>query len=94
VSALAEPLDQIDIRFYLDGKRVTDDAIIYDADGIELRFDLPESGIGRLAWTCRPFPAAADPRRLGLPVAHLEVIPHAHPGENLGARALSMVPAG
>jgi hypothetical protein len=29
-----------------------------------------------------------------LPVAHLEVIPDARPGENLGARALSMVPAG
>jgi hypothetical protein len=76
--SVREPLDQIDIRFYLDGRRVTDDAIIYDADGIELRLDLPVSRIGRLAWTCRPFPAAADPRRLGLPVVHLEVIPHAH----------------
>ena len=87
--SVRESLDQIGIRFYLDRKRVTDDAIIYDADGIELRLDLPASGIGRLAWTCRPFPAAADPRRLGLPVVHLEVTPDAHPGENLGARALS-----
>ena len=28
-----EPLDQIDIRFYLDGRRVADNAIIYDAGG-------------------------------------------------------------
>lgn len=89
-----EPLDQIDIRFYLDGRRVADNAIIYDAEGIELRLDLPASGIGRLAWICRRFPAAADPRRLGLPVAHLEVIPDGHRGENLGAPALSMAPAG
>ena len=64
----------IDLRFYLDGRRIPDGAIAMDIDGFEIRIDLPRSGTYRLGWICRRFEAKADPRHLGLPVAGFELI--------------------
>ena len=71
--AVREPLDQIDLRFYLGSQRIANGAIVYGADKVEFQVDLPPSGSGMLTWMCRPFRAVADPRRLGLPVARVEV---------------------
>jgi hypothetical protein len=72
--AVRVPFDQIGVRFCLDDKRVADEAIMSGAAHFELRLDLPPSGTMRLGWICPPFAAVADPRRLGLPVARIEVI--------------------
>jgi hypothetical protein len=66
--------DGIDLRFYLDGRRVPDGAIAMDIDGFEIRIDLPRSGTSRLGWVCRRFEAKADPRHLGLPVVGFELV--------------------
>jgi hypothetical protein len=65
--------DQIDLRFYLEGRRVPEVAISRESDGFEVRIVMPPSGSARLGWVCLPFPAANDPRRLGLPVMRLEL---------------------
>jgi hypothetical protein len=44
------------------------------AEDFEIQLDMPPSGSGRLGWTCRPFQAKADRRRLGLPVRSIELI--------------------
>jgi hypothetical protein len=66
-------LSEMDLRFYLDGKRVPGDAISIDANNFEIRFDLAKSGTHKLGWICRPFKAAADRRRLGLPIMQVGV---------------------
>ncbi|WP_438265072.1 glycosyltransferase family 2 protein [Bradyrhizobium commune] len=70
---IREALDRIGVKFYLDGRRVADAAITIDADAFVLRIDLPPSGTAMLVWTCPRFVAANDPRRLGLPVAGIDV---------------------
>ena len=67
--------DGIDLRFYLDGRRIPDGAIAVDVDGCEIRIDLPQSGTCTLGWICRRFEAKADPRQLGLPVVDVELVP-------------------
>jgi hypothetical protein len=69
--------DEIDVRFYVDGKRIPDHAISTGADDFEIQIDLPRSGTCKLGWICRPFEAIADPRRLGLPVTAVELISQA-----------------
>ena len=64
----------IDLRFYLDGRRVPDGAVAMDVDGCEIRIDLPQSGTYILGWICRRFEAKADPRHLGLPVVGVELV--------------------
>ena len=64
---------QIDLRFYLDGKRIPQGAISREADGFGMQIIVPPSGTARLGWVCLPFPATGDPRRLGLPVMRLEL---------------------
>ncbi len=66
-------LSETDLRFYLDGKRIPEDAISMGVDDFEIRVDLPKSGMCRLGWICRPFNATADPRRLGLPIMRVEL---------------------
>jgi hypothetical protein len=66
--------DGIDLRFYLDGRRVPDGAIAMDMGGFEIRIDLPQSATYRLGWICRRFEAKADPRHLGLPVVGFELV--------------------
>jgi hypothetical protein len=70
----------IDLRFYLDGRRIPDGAIAMDIDGFEIRIDLPRSGTYRLGWICRRFEAKADPRHLGLPVVGFELVTRAGSG--------------
>ncbi|MET3968563.1 glycosyltransferase family 2 protein [Bradyrhizobium sp. S3.9.1] len=67
------PLDRIGVQFYLDGVRVADAATAIDADAFVLQLDLPPSGGAMLAWACPRFAAIDDPRRLGLPVAGIDV---------------------
>jgi hypothetical protein len=50
----------IDLRFYLEGRRIPDGAITMDTDGFEIRIELPQSGTYRLGWICRRFEAKAD----------------------------------
>jgi hypothetical protein len=64
---------KIDLRFYFDGKHIPDDAISTGVDTLEIRVDVPTSGTYELGWICRPFQARADPRRLGLPMMHVEL---------------------
>lgn len=64
----------IDLRFYFNGRRIPHGAISTDADDSEIRIDLPQSGTGELGWICQPFPAKADPRRLGLPIMRIELV--------------------
>jgi hypothetical protein len=66
-------LSEMDLRFYLDGSRITDDAISIDVDDSEIWIDLPPTRMGQLGWICRRFRAKADPRRLGLPIMHVEL---------------------
>ncbi|WP_461321664.1 glycosyltransferase family 2 protein [Bradyrhizobium barranii] len=67
------PLDRIGVQFYLDGVRVADAATVIDAGAFVLQLDLPPSGGAILAWVCPRFAAIDDPRRLGLPVAGIDV---------------------
>lgn len=69
--------DGIDLRFYLDGRRIPDGAIVIDRDRFEIRIDLPRSGTSTLGWMCRRFEAKADPRHLGLPVVGIELVARA-----------------
>ncbi len=62
-----------DLRFYFDGKRIPDDAISTGVDIVEIRIDVATPGTHELGWICRPFPAKADTRRLGLPIMHMEL---------------------
>jgi hypothetical protein len=65
--------DQIGLRFYLDGRQVPEEAISRETDGFDIKIVVPPSGTAWLGWTCLPFPARDDPRRLGLPVMRLEL---------------------
>ena len=65
--------DSIDLRFYCDGRRIPDGAISAGAEGFEIRMIIPQSGTVILGWLCQAFPATDDRRRLGLPVAALEL---------------------
>lgn len=65
------PLSRIGLRFFLDDRGIAKDAIAFGDDVIELHVDLPPSGLGTLAWTCRRFLVFRDRRCLGLPVARL-----------------------
>lgn len=67
------PLDRIGVRFYLDGMRVAKAAIAIDTDAFVLQLDQPSSGTAILAWTCSRFAAGGDERRLGLPVAEINI---------------------
>jgi hypothetical protein len=69
----ARKLSEMDLRFYLDGKHIPDDAISTDVDDLEIRIDLPPTRMGQLGWICRPFRAKADPRHLGLPIMRVEL---------------------
>src|SRR6266403_705234 len=66
-------LFEMDLRFYLDSKRIPEDAISMGVDDLEIRVDLPKPGTCKLGWICRPFKATADPRRLGLPIMRVEL---------------------
>jgi hypothetical protein len=68
-------LERIGLRFFLDDRCIASKAITYGDNVIEVQVDLPPSGIGTLAWTCRRLRAAADPRRLGMPVAGMAIGP-------------------
>lgn len=67
------PLDRIWPRFYLEGARVAEGAIAINDGSFILCLDLPPSGTARLAWVCSHLSARDDPRRLGLPIAAIEV---------------------
>jgi hypothetical protein len=42
-------------------------------DSYTLSLDLPPSGIATLAWACPMFRGVGDSRRLGLPIAAIDV---------------------
>jgi hypothetical protein len=69
--AVREPPDRIGVRFYADGARTLESAV--DGDDFVLSLDLPSSGLASVAWISPRFVAVKDPRRLGLPVAAIEV---------------------
>lgn len=70
---IREPLDRIGARFFLDGARVANRSITVEHDAFVLTLDLPASGTATLAWMCPRFRAVGDSRRLGLPVAAIEI---------------------
>jgi hypothetical protein len=71
--ALRAPLDTIGTRFYLDGTAVAPEAVVTGYDSYTLSLDLPPSGVATLAWACPVFRGVGDSRRLGLPVAGIDV---------------------
>jgi hypothetical protein len=52
---------------------VADNVIAIQDDAFVLGLVLPESGTATLAWMCPRFHALADSRRLGLPVAAIDI---------------------
>ena len=70
-AAVRSLTDEIDLRFYFNGRPVPRGAISIDAGASEIQIDL-SSGTGKLGWICRPFLAKADPRCLGLPIMRVE----------------------
>ncbi|MGR4927067.1 glycosyltransferase family 2 protein [Bradyrhizobium sp. CAR08] len=71
--ALRAPLDTIDTRFYVDGTAIRPEAVVTGCDSYTLSLDLPPSGIATLAWACPMFRGVGDSRRLGLPIAAIDV---------------------
>ncbi len=65
--------NNIDLRFYCDGRRLPKGATKPATDGFELQIVVPSSGTTDVGWLCRAFPAARDPRALGLPVMRIEL---------------------
>jgi hypothetical protein len=68
------PWDQIDLRFYLDGRPIPNDVVSTGPNGFEIRLVVPPSGAAILGWICRAFPARSDLRRLGLPILNFELV--------------------
>ena len=73
-----------DFRFYIDGVRVRPTQMSIEGSRIRIALDLTQPRTFILGWTCLPFPAAGDPRQLGLPVKRIALI-GSHP-EDLAAR--------
>lgn len=71
--ALRAPLSEIGTQFYLDGVRMSPDAVVVGRDGYVLCLELPSSGEAILAWACPLLRGVGDTRRLGLSVATIEV---------------------
>ncbi|MBR0716268.1 glycosyltransferase family 2 protein [Bradyrhizobium liaoningense] len=67
------PLDGIGVRFYCDGARVPDTSIVVRGDGFDVSVDRPSGDAFVLAWICARFAAVGDERRLGLPVAAIDL---------------------
>ena len=55
-------------RLFLDGRRLPARDVTVSPRSIEIRIEVARSGSATLAWTCTPFAATGDRRRLGLPV--------------------------
>jgi len=60
-----------DLRFYLDERPLSAPDVSIGPDTIEIKIDLAQSRHSMLAWTCLPFSATGDRRRLGLPVKRI-----------------------
>lgn len=63
-----------DFRFYIDGVRISSSRVSMQADRVSIDINFARPQILKLGWTCMPFRAAADHRRLGLPVKCIELI--------------------
>jgi glycosyl transferase family 2 len=63
-----------DFRFFIDGVRIPSSQVSFEADRISIEFDVIRPQIVTLGWTCQPFPAVADPRRLGLAIKRIDLI--------------------
>jgi Glycosyl transferase family 2 len=63
-----------DFRFYADGMRIGPNQLSIEANRITIALDVTRSRALILGWTCLPFIAVADSRRLGLPVKRIELI--------------------
>jgi hypothetical protein len=55
-------------KFFFNERRIDDKDVLILPDSIEFTIDVPKSGFATLAWICLPFPAADDPRQLGIPI--------------------------
>jgi len=62
-----------DFRFYIDGARISPGQISIDVDRININLHFARSRVFVLGWTCMPFRARADQRRLGLPVKRIDL---------------------
>ena len=62
-----------DLRFYIDGSCIANSRISTERHRIRVSLDNTEAACFRLGWTCARFAAAADPRRLGLPIERIEL---------------------
>jgi hypothetical protein len=71
--------ERMDVRFFFDGRPIPAGSILTGTEDFEIQVDVSESGTGTLGWICQPFPATADPRRLGLPVRRVELISRGRP---------------
>lgn len=64
----------LDLRFYIDGKRIPPGQLTMEAHRAHIDLNMAQPRIFKLGWTCLPLIAAGDPRWLGLPVKHIEQI--------------------
>ena len=60
-----------DLRFYFNERPLAAEDVSIGRDSIEIKLDLGDSRHSTLAWSCLPFPAVGDRRRLGLPVKRI-----------------------
>lgn len=84
-----EPLDRIGVRFYCDGVRIPETSISVLGNAFEVSLEPSPSSTLTLAWTCPRFAAVGDVRRLGLPVAAIDVDAGAPSSERHAARLAS-----
>ena len=75
---------RLDLRFYIDGIRIPPGQLTIEAHQVHIDVNMAQPRIFKLGWTCLPLIAAADPRRLGLPVKLIEQIRREPPADRKG----------
>ena len=60
-----------DLQFYFNERPLSARDVSIGLDTIEIKLHPAQSRHSTLAWTCHPFPATGDRRRLGLPVKRI-----------------------
>lgn len=68
-------LANLDLRIYLDGRRIPPEAIRLSRHAIEIDIELTTPGAHTLLWICRAFKGKHDRRKLGLPIVNFDLLP-------------------
>jgi hypothetical protein len=65
------PLVHAGLRFYVNERPLPAQDVSIGLDTIDITFDLAQSGLCTLGWTCLRFCAKGEPRWLGLPIKRI-----------------------